>query len=85
MKKITNPSSLNSKPKRTTPYAQLTKLLQTREQVTILYETLEPLTEVYKEDFCIACIAYIKFGIKRPFENRVMQVLFASYCDLLDN
>lgn len=71
------------KKKTITPYAQLTKLLQTREQVTILYETLEPLKEEYKEDFCIACITYIKFGIRRPFENRVMQVLFASYCELL--
>lgn len=70
--------------KKITPVAQLTKLLQTREQITVLFETLEPLTEVYREDFCIACIAYIKFGIRRPFENRVMQVLFSSYCDLLD-
>lgn len=70
--------------KKTTPVAQLTKLLQTREQITILFETLEPLTEIYREDFCIACIAYIKFGIRRPFDNRVMQVLFTSYCDLLD-
>ena len=67
-----------------TPVAQLTKLLQTREQITVLFETLEPLTEIYREDFCIACIAYIKFGIRRPFDNRVMQVLFTSYCDLLD-
>ena len=72
------------KKKKITPYAQLTKLLQTHEQVTILYETIEPLAQEYKEDFCIACIAYIKFGIRRPFENRVMQVLFASYCELLD-
>ena len=70
--------------KKITPVAQLTKLLQTREQITILFETLEPLTEIYREDFCIACIAYIKFGIRRPFDNRVMQVLFTSYCDLLD-
>ena len=70
--------------KKITPVAQLTKLLQTREQITVLFETLEPLTEIYREDFCIACIAYIKFGIHRPFDNRVMQVLFTSYCDLLD-
>lgn len=70
--------------KKTTPFAQLVKLLQTREQITVLFETLEPLTEIYREDFCIACIAYIKFGIRRPFDNRVMQVLFTSYCDLLD-
>ena len=70
--------------KKITPVAQLTKLLQTREQITVLFETLEPLTEIYREDFCIACIAYIRFGIRRPFDNRVMQVLFTSYCDLLD-
>ena len=70
--------------KKITPVAQLTKLLQMREQITVLFETLEPLTEIYREDFCIACIAYIKFGIRRPFDNRVMQVLFTSYCDLLD-
>lgn len=70
--------------KKITPVAQLTKLLQTRKQITVLFETLEPLTEIYREDFCIACIAYIKFGIRRPFDNRVMQVLFTSYCDLLD-
>ena len=70
--------------KKITPVAQLTKLLQTHEQITVLFETLEPLTEIYREDFCIACIAYIKFGIRRPFDNRVMQVLFTSYCDLLD-
>ena len=69
--------------KKITPYAQLTKLLQTHEQVTFLYETIEPLAQEYKEDFCIACIAYIKFGIRRPFENRVMQELYASYCELL--
>lgn len=69
---------------KTTPIAQLLKLLQTREQIAILHETLEPLTDTYREDFCIACIAYIKFGICRPFENHVMQVLFSSYCDLLD-
>lgn len=70
--------------KKITPVTQLTKLLQTREQITVLFETLEPLTEIYREDFCIACIAYIKFGIRRPFDNRIMQVLFTSYCDLLD-
>lgn len=70
--------------KKTTPFAQLVKLLQTREQINILNETIEPLADIYKEDFCIACIAYIKFGIRRPFDNRVMQVLFTSYCDLLD-
>ncbi len=72
------------KKKKITPDAQLVKLLQTREQINILYGTLEPLKESYREDFCLACIAYIKYGIRRPFENPWMQALFACYCDLLD-
>lgn len=71
------------KKKRITPYAQLFKLLKTREQAAILHETLEPLTEDCKDEFCIACIAYIKWGIRRSFANSVMQVLFLSYCELL--
>ena len=38
----------------------------------------------YSDDFCIACIAYIRYGIKFSFANKTMQILFVSYCDLLD-
>lgn len=70
--------------KKTTPKAQLIKLLQTREQIHVLHETLEVLNDQCQEDFCIAAIAYIKFGVRRPFDNNVLRVLFTSYCDLLD-
>lgn len=69
--------------KKTTPYAQLTKLLQNQEQLNILFDTLVPLTQQYRDDFCIASIAYIKYGIRRPFENRLMQVVFDSFCEIL--
>ena len=70
--------------KKTTPQTQLLKLLQTRDHIRVLHETLEVLNKQSQEDFCIACIAYIKYGIRRPFENNVLWVLFTSYCDLLD-
>lgn len=72
------------KRKKATPKTQLLKLLQTREQIHVLHETLEVLNDQSQEDFCIACIAYIKYGIRRPFDNNVLWVLFTSYCDLLD-
>lgn len=73
------------KKKRTSPFSQLFKMLQTQEQKDILFETLEPLKEEYRDDFCLACVAYIRFGIRRYFPNKMMQVLFLSYCDVLDN
>lgn len=72
------------KKKRTTPPTQLIKLLQTREQIHVLQETLEVLNDQSQEDFCIAAIAYIKFGIRRPFDNNVLWAFFSSFCDLLD-
>lgn len=72
------------KKKKLTPFVQLFHLLQTDEQKTILYETIEPLDHLHQDDFCLACVAYIRFGIRRQFQNRVMQVLFTSYCEVLD-
>lgn len=72
------------KKKKISPQTQLQKLLQSREQVLILQETLEVLNNQSQEAFCIAAIAYIKFGIRRPFTNCVLGVLFTSFCDLLD-
>ena len=72
------------KKKKVTPFIQLFRLLQTDEQKAILYETIEPLKDDYRDDFCLACVAYIRFGIRRHFENHLMNVLFASYCEVLD-
>lgn len=69
---------------RKTPHQQLAPMLQTMEQKVLLGETLAILSRQYQDDFCIACIAYIRFGIKRQFTNNLMNVLFLSYCDVLD-
>lgn len=73
------------KKKRISPFSQLFKLLQTQDQKDILFETLEPLKNEFRDDFCLACVAYIRFGIRRYFPNKMMQVLFLSYCEVLDN
>lgn len=70
--------------KHKTPHQQLSPMLQTIEQKVLLGETLAILNRQYQDDFCIACIAYIRFGIKRQFTNNLMNVLFLSYCDVLD-
>ena len=72
------------KKKKVTPFIQLFRLLQTDEQKAILYETIEPLKDDYRDDFCLTCVTYIRFGIRRHFENRLMNVLFTSYCEVLD-
>lgn len=71
--------------KRTSPFNQLVRLLQTQEQKEILVETLEPLKPEYRDDLCLAFVAYIRFGIRRPFDNNLMTVLFISYCEVLDS
>ena len=68
-----------------TPFSQLFKLLQTQEQKDILIESLQPLLPAYRDDLCLAIIAYIRFGIRRPYTNKFMWALFESYCYLLDN
>lgn len=71
--------------KRISPFNQLFKLLHTQEQKDILVETLEPLKPEYRDDLCLAFVAYIRFGLRRPFTNKLMTVLFLSYCDVLDS
>lgn len=78
------PSSSATRKVRRSPQEQLLPLLQTDLQKEILLDTIAPMKESYSYDFCIACIAYIRYGIKFSFANKTMQVLFVSYCDLLD-
>lgn len=69
--------------KHTDSYNQLINDLRTEKQKTILTQTLEPLNEQAREDFCLATVAYLRLGIRRSFSNPVMQVLFSTYCDML--
>lgn len=84
MKKENKHSSTNARKQRLSPVEQLLTLIPTQELKDILFETLEPLKPQYRDDFCLACVAYIRFGIRRCFENRLMRVLLESYCDMLD-
>jgi len=70
---------------RVSPFVQLLRLLQTDEQKVILIETIQPLKADYRDDFCLSCVAYIRFGIRRVFENRLMHILFTTYCCVLDH
>ena len=78
------PSSSATRKVRRSPEEQLLSLLQTNLQKEILLDNIAPMKKSYSDDFCIACIAYIRYGIKFSFANKTMQILFVSYCDLLD-
>lgn len=49
----------------------------------ILVQNLEPLNTQSREDLCLAIVAYVRFGMKRPFANPLMQVIFQSFIELL--
>ena len=70
---------------RVSPFLQLQRMLQPQKQHDILLMVAEPLSDEYRDDFCLACVAYIRYGIRRHFTNEIMQALFASYCEVLDN
>lgn len=70
---------------RVSPFLQLQRMLQTQKQHDILLMMAEPLSDEYRDDFCLACVAYIRFGVRRHFPNELMQALFAGYCEVLDN
>lgn len=57
---------------------QLYRLLQTDEQKIALCQYTEPLGHLASDDFCLACVAYIRFGIRRRFENRVMHLILTA-------
>ena len=70
--------------KKTSPLHQALGLLQTDEQKHLLMQIIEPLNEQCREDLLLAVVAYIRFGIKRPFANPLMQVIFNTYREYLD-
>ena len=72
------------KKKRLSPFSQLENMLQTQEQKDTLLEIIEPFKDVYRDDFCLASLAYIRFGIRRFFQNKAIQALFNYYCKVLD-
>lgn len=73
------------KRKRKTPCQQLRGMLQTVEQRFVLSQMLSVMNRRSQDDFCLGCIAYIRYGLRRKFQNRILETMFIIYCeDLLD-
>lgn len=79
-----NPNSPNPKPSNVTPFQQLQRELHNPEELTILVENLMPLQQEYRDDLCLSILAYIKFKVPRQFDNRLIQVIYQAYIDMLD-
>lgn len=74
-----------NKKKKISPFRQLFRELKTQQEKDILYESIEPLRDEFRDDFCLSVLAYIKFGIPRTFDNQLMQVIYQSYIEMLDS
>lgn len=69
--------------KHVTPLDQVLSELQTDAQKHILMQNLDPMNAQAREDLCLAIVAYQRFGIKRPFSNPLMHVIFTSFIEIL--
>lgn len=69
--------------KKITPLAQALSCLTTDAQKHILMQNLDPLNAQAREDICLAIVAYQRFGLKRPFSNPLLQVIFTSFIEIL--
>ena len=65
-----------------TPQQQLWKML-TDIQREDFREILRRLKKHDQESLCYGVIAFIKFGIRRPFESKFMQLIFNTMILLL--
>lgn len=65
-----------------TPQQQLWKML-TDIQREDFREILRRLKKRDQESLCYGVIAFIKFGIRRPFESKFMQLIFNTMILLL--
>ncbi len=65
------------------PQQQLWALLNEAQQ-QICRQVFRRLKKRDQEDLCYAMIAYIRFGIERPFESPFMHVIFVSFTELIN-
>ena len=70
--------------KKVTPKDQLVDLLWTHEEVEALILWLEPLIPPCRDDLCLAVVAWLRFRIRRPFQNPVMLMAFESLIALIN-
>lgn len=81
---MSKPSVAKKGVKKVTPFQQLQRELHNPEELTILVENLMPLQQEYRDDLCLSILAYIKFKVPRQFDNRLIQVIYQAYIDMLD-
>lgn len=70
-------------PRRISPQQQLWKLTNERQHY-IMRQVFRRIKKRYQDDLCYSTIAYIRFKIRRPFENAFMQSLFEIFIDIVD-
>lgn len=63
---------------RVTPQQQVWALLKTDDQKAIIAATLRHLKKRTQEDICYGIIAYLRWGINRPFTDRWLNIQFQS-------
>lgn len=64
--------------KHVTPQQQVWALLQTDDQRAILAANLRHLKKLTQEDICYGIIAFLRWGIIRPFEDQWVNRHFQS-------
>lgn len=69
--------------KKKSPQQQLWPMLSQSQQ-QICRQVFRRLKKRDQEDLCYALIAYIRYGMKRPFECLFMQVLLESFIELIN-
>lgn len=46
---------------------------------------LRPFKNQYQQDLCYGLVAWLRFGINRPFENPVMQMAYEKCLGIVDH
>lgn len=67
-----------------TPFQQVWNATSNREH-QLIKPILDPLDLQKKEDICLALMAWLKFGIRRPFADEMLSAILTEIIDLLIN
>lgn len=80
--KIINPEAGGAAPRCLTPQEQLWELIGSYQR-SIISMVFRRLKNRDQEDLCYGLIAYLRYGIHRPFADSFMQSLYFSLIDLV--
>lgn len=64
--------------KRVSPQQQVWQHLRTDEQRAVIAQNLRHLKSREQEDLCYGIIAFLRWGIERPFEDQWLNRLYQS-------